>query len=290
MKDYTLIATAYDKMVRIYVSTSKNLVEEARKIHSTWPTATAALGRFLTVSAMMGLMYKGDERLTLRIDGDGPIKKMLVEANAQGEVRATIDNPYVYLKYNNGKLNVGAAVGNGLLSVTKDLHMKNLFTSSSELQTGEIAEDFTYYFALSEQTPSSVGLGVLVDTDQSVLASGGYILQLMPGCPEKTIETIENIIKDIKPVSTMLNENMTPEDILHLLSNGTEQILDKREIKYYCNSSKEKFRTSLKSLDKETLQEIIDEDGKAEIICNFCNKKYVFDKEELLEILASKEK
>jgi molecular chaperone Hsp33 len=201
MPDYAVIAQAYDQTVRIYAAQTNELVETARTIHETWPTATAAFGRFLTVSAMMGLMYKDEERITLRIKGDGPIKHMLIEANPQGEVRGEIGNPHVYMVYEDGpkkgKLNVGTAVGRGFLHVTKDLRMRDYFTSSSELQTGEIADDFTYYFTLSEQTPASVGLGVLVDTDQSVLAAGGYILQLMPNVTDETIQHIESVISNL---------------------------------------------------------------------------------------------
>lgn len=285
MKDYALIGYAYDKTVRIYVATSKNLVEEARKIHETWPTATAAFGRFLTVSAMMGLMYKEGERITLRIKGDGPVGTMLVEANHLGEVRGEIQNPNVYIKYEEGpkkgKLNVGQAVGKGFLHVTKDLGMKDYFTSSAELQSGEIGDDFTYYFALSEQIPSSVGVGVLVNTDQSVLASGGYILQLMPNVKEETIKHLETLISSIPPVSTLINEGKTPKDILHLLAGGTEIILDQHEISYMCHCSKDGFARSLSALDEKTLHELIHEDGQAEIECHFCKKKYVFSKNEL---------
>lgn len=288
MNDYALIATAYQQTIRIYVATSTDLVEKARTIHGTWPTATAALGRFLTVSAMMGLMYKEEEKITLRIKGDGPIGNMLVEANSKGEVRGEIQNPEVYLKYESGpkagKLAVGMAVGQGFLHVTKDLGMKDYFTSSSELQTGEIGDDFTYYFVISEQTPASVGVGVLVDTDQHVLASGGYILQVMPACSEETLSKIEQVIGNLPPVSSLIQDGKTPEDILHLLASGTEQILRKKEIQYACHCSKDGFARSLSALDEKTLDELIHEDGQAEIECHFCKTKYVFNQEELKTI------
>ncbi len=288
MKDYALIAYAYNQTVRIYVASSTHLVEKARTLHDMWPTSTAAMGRFLTVSAMMGLMFKGDERLTLRIKGDGPIGPMLVEANTKGEVRGELRDPHVYLSYEDGpkkgKLNVGAAIGKGFLHITKDLGMKEYFTSSSELQTGEIGDDFTYYFASSEQTPSSVGVGVLVNTDYSVLASGGYILQLMPNVTEETISHLEQLISQIPPVSSLINDGKTPEEILTLLSNGTEDILKKTEISYTCNCSKDGFSKSLSALDEETMSELIHEDGQAEIECHFCHTKYLFTKEELIVI------
>jgi molecular chaperone Hsp33 len=292
MKDYALIATAYNKSVRIYVACSTNLVEEARKIHGTWPTATAALGRFLTASVMMGMMYKDKERITLRIQADGPIESMLVEANTFGEVRGEIKNPNVYLKYEEGpkkgKLNVGDAVGQGFLHITKDLGMKDFFTSSSELQTGEIGDDFTYYFAKSEQTPSSVGVGVLVNTDQRVKASGGYILQVLPNASEETIEQLEGIIGHLPAISTLIDHGQTPEDILSILSSGTEEILKIQPIFYKCHCSKEGFKKSLSTLDDQTLHSIIHEDGQAEIECHFCKKKYLFSKEELIDIRKNK--
>src|SRR3989339_916262 len=294
MNDYLLIATAYEKSVRIYVASSTNLVEEARKIHGTWPTATAALGRFLTASVMMGMMYKDKERITLRIQADGPVESMLVEANTFGEVRGEIKNPNVYLKYEEGpkkgKLNVGDAVGQGFLYITKDLGMKDFFTSSSELQTGEIGDDFTYYFAKSEQTPSSVGVGVLVAPDMHVLAAGGYILQLMPNVKEETIKKIEEVIGSIPPMSTLIQEGKTPEDILHILACGTEQILERHPISYTCHCSKDGFARSLSALDEKTLHELIHEDGGAEIECHFCGKKYQFSKEELEKIRDDRKK
>ncbi|MBU1093910.1 MAG: Hsp33 family molecular chaperone HslO [Firmicutes bacterium] len=288
MRDYALIAYAYNQTVRIYVASSTDLVEEARKMHDMWPTATAAMGRFLTVSAMMGLMYKQDERITLRIKGDGPIGSMLVEANTIGEVRGEIKNPHVYMQYEDGpkkgKLNVGSAIGEGFLHVTKDLGMKEYFTSSSELQTGEIGDDFTYYFTKSEQTPSSVGVGVLVNVDYSVLASGGYILQLMPNVTEETISSLEGIISALPPMSSLIKDGKTPEEILTLLAQGTEEILKKTDISYTCHCTKYGFSKSLSALDDETMNTLIHEDGQAEIECHFCHKKYLFSKYELLDI------
>jgi len=291
MKNYAIISYAYDKTVRIYASQTTDLVEHARQIHKTWPTASAAFGRFLTASAMIGLMYKKGERITLRMKGNGPIGSMLVEANPLGEVRGEIQNPNVYLKYNSGpkkgKLNVGAAMGQGFLFVTKDLNMKEYFTSSTQLQSGEIADDFTYYFASSEQVPSSVGLGVLVNRDQTILASGGYILQLMPGATEDTITKIEETIKNIKPMSTLIHEGKTPEDITSILSNGNYQVLSKHELKYHCPCSKDGFARSLSVLEEKDLNELID-DGHAEIECHFCHKKYQYSKEELIKIKNSR--
>ncbi|CCV64970.1 33 kDa chaperonin (Heat shock protein 33 homolog) [Alteracholeplasma palmae J233] len=291
MKDYTLIATAYNKEARIYAATSTNLVQEAHEIHKTWPTASAALGRFLTASAMMSLMYKDDEHLTLKIEGEGPLKYLLAEAH-NGIVRGDIGNPEVYLKYHSGpkagKLNVGMAVGAGLLTVTKDLNMRQPFTSSTPLVSGEIGDDFTYYFTTSEQTPSAVGVGVLVNVDNSILVSGGFIVQLLPSASEQTISSLEKALTKISSVTDLMQEGKKPEDLIHILASGTEEILDKREIKYHCPCSKEGFASSLSYLDNKTLEELIHEDHGAEINCHFCGKKYHFSENDLKDIINNK--
>lgn len=292
MKDYCLISTAYQGQARIYVAYSKQMVERARTIHGTWPTASAALGRFLIASSMMGLMLKEDDTITLRIEGDGPIEYMLVEANASGTVRGDIKNPEVYLTYNNGpkagKLAVGKAVGEGYLHVTKDLNLRQNFTSSIELQTGEIGDDFTYYFTFSEQTPSAVGLGVLVDIDQSIKQAGGFIVQLLPNASEDTIKQIEVVLSKIKAVTELFEDGLSPEDITDLLSNGTAKTLSKHDIQYACPCSKDKFSKSIEKLDNKTIQSFIDEDHGAEIVCHFCKTKYHFDEAELKSILNQK--
>jgi len=287
MKDYALIATAYNNEVRIYASQTTNLVNEARNIHQTLPTATAALGRFLTVSAMMALMYKDGESLTLQIKGDGPIGTMLVEAKGTGDVRGEIQNPNVYLRHEiEGKLDVGAAVGNGFLHVTKDLNMKQVFTSSTELVSGEIAEDFAQYFVKSEQTPTAVSLGVLVDPDQSVRASGGFIIQVLPGASEETINKLENTIYSVGPVSRFFDEGKSLEDLVSALSNDTAKFLEQKDVRYHCSCNKDGFAKSLSALDSETMDELIEDDG-IEVVCHFCNKKYNFSKEELKEIKSN---
>lgn len=288
MNDKCLIATAYNGEARIYVSKTTNLVEASRQIHHTWPTATAALGRFLTASVMMGLMYKNEESITLRIESDGPIGYMTVEANASGEVRADIKNPEVYLTYNSGinagKLAVGKAVGDGFLHITKDLKMKQMFTSSVELQTGEIGDDFTYYFTSSEQTPSAVGLGVLVNLDESVKQAGGFIIQLMPFATEKTISTIESIISTLKSVTDIFESGTSIEGLLSILSADTHQLLLEKALFYKCHCSKEKFALSLSKIDKQTIDAMIYEDKGAEIICHFCHNKYTFSVDELIAL------
>lgn len=284
MNDYTVKAYCFNDNVRIYACNSTNLVETSRKLHGTWPTATAALGRALTVVAMMSLMYKMGEHLTFKIDGNGPIGEMIIDAT-YGKVKGSIHNPEVFLQYNDGHLAVGKAVGNdGYIAVTKDLHMRKPFTSISRLQTGEIGDDFTYYFASSEQIPSSVGVGVLVNPDNSCMAAGGFILQVMPGCPDEVISKIEERLKNIKPVSTMIQEGYTPEEIINEITEGDYRILEKENIKYECECSKDRFAKGIASLGEKELDDIIKTEGKAEVLCHFCMKKYVFNKNELLNI------
>ncbi len=292
MKDYTVIALSYDGEARIYASISTKLVEKSRKLHQTLPTASAAMGRFLTQSAMMSLMYKDGERLTLKIDGDGPIGPMTVEA-FQGKVKSTIENPNVYMVYEEGpkkgKLNVGGAVGNGNLFVTKDWK-GHYFTSSAPLVSGEIAEDFTYYYATSEQTPSSVGLGVLVSGGKKVIASGGFIIQVLPHASDATISKLENILSKIPSITDLLRNHHLPEDMINILSDGTEKILEKHEIKYYCGCRRSKYKSSLSNLNVEILEELLIEDKQVEIVCHYCGKKHVFLEDELKEMIEKKKK
>ena len=292
MKDYAIIGHAYNKTVRIYAATTKQLVQEAQSIHHSWPTASAALGRLLTAGALMGLMYKDGERITLRIQGDGPIKYMIAEANGSGQVRADIGNPEVYIKYESGpkagKLNVSQAVGNGFLYVTKDLLMKHYYTSSSELVSGEIAEDFTYYFTKSEQTNSSVGLGVLVNPDTTIQSSGGYILQLMPGASEETVATLENLILNLPSMTSHFNAGKTPEDLFEMLSDASGEILKKVDIEYHCPCSYEGFLNSLNALSVETLTPLVEEDHGAHIKCHFCHKEYHISEHDLIALIKEK--
>lgn len=283
MNDYLVRALAFNNTVRIYAANSTNTVAESQRRHNTWPTVSAALGRTLTIGSMMGAMLKGEEVITIRIDGGGPIGGIVVDANAKGEVKGYVNNPFVHKQYNSGKLNVSYAVGkNGYLHVTKDLGMKDMFTGSVPIVSGEIGEDFTYYFTTSEQVPSAVGVGVLVNHDNTVLAAGGYIIQIMPGATDEIISVLEEKLKDIKPASQMIQEGYTPELIIEeLVGKNNYQILSKINIGYKCNCSKEKFSGGIISLGKDEIRKIIKEDGKAETVCHFCQEKYHFTKEEL---------
>lgn len=284
MNDYLVKAYAFDGTVRIYAASTTNLVEEARKIHGTWPAASAAFGRVLTASLIMGAMYKDDQTLTVRINGGGPVGEIITSVDAHGHVKGTIENPEVHFSQKD-KLAVGIAVGNnGYIHVTKNLKIRNVFTSSAELQTGEIADDFTYYFAASEQIPSSVGLGVLVNENNEVFASGGFILQLMPGCKEETIAKIEKNIGEMKPVSELIETNHKPEDIVNLITKGDHQLLEEMPLSYACDCNKERYAKGIESLGKEEINNFINEGNPVEITCNFCKKQYSFSSDDLKDI------
>jgi molecular chaperone Hsp33 len=288
MKDYLRKAYAFNGTVRIYAATTTNLVEEARQIHQTYPAASAAFGRLLTTSLIMGAMYSEDQTLTIRVEGNGPIGKMITSVDAHGHVKGTLENPQVHFSYKD-KLAVGMVVGNkGHIHVTKDLKIRDVFTSSSEIQTGEIAEDFTYYFAKSEQIPSSVGLGVLVNEKNEVFASGGFILQVMPGVKDETITKIEKNINNMPPVSELIESGKTPEEIIQEITKGDHEFVDSMDLFYRCDCSKERFAQGLSTLDKSELESIIQDQQPIEITCQFCKTQYEFSIEEIKEIKDQK--
>lgn len=287
-QDYLVKALVLDGRVRVYAVRSTQLAEESRRRHDTWPTATAALGRTLSVGTMMGAMLKGEGKLTIRISGGGPLGHMVVDANSKGEVRGYVSRPHVHLPLNDkGKLDVGGAVGkNGLLQVTMDLGLKEPYHGSSPLVSGEIGDDFSYYFAQSEQTPSVVGVGVLVNPDGSVRASGGYIVQLMPGVDDQFINRLEERLKEIPSVSQMVDRGTTPEEMITaLFSDQPIRWLETMEVRYACTCSRERVRSILISLGEGELKQLIEEQGKAEVTCHFCKEKYLLDKGELEELL-----
>ncbi|BDG45506.1 Hsp33 family molecular chaperone HslO [Parageobacillus sp. KH3-4] len=287
MSDYLVKALAYDGQVRAYAARTTNTVSEAQRRHQTWPTASAALGRAITAGVMMGAMLKGDDKLTIKIDGGGPIGTILVDSNAKGEVRGYVTNPHVHFDLNqHGKLDVAKAVGkNGMLTVVKDLGLRDFFTGQVPIVSGELGEDFTYYFASSEQVPSSVGVGVLVNPDNTILAAGGFIIQLMPGTEEKTIDQIEKRLRTIPPVSKMVENGLTPEEILEeLLGKGNVKVLETLPVAFVCRCSRERIADALISLGAQEIQDIIDKEGHAEASCHFCNETYHFSKEELQQL------
>lgn len=288
MNDYLVRAVAFDGKVRAFAVRTTDTVGEAQRRHNTWPVVSAALGRSMTAGVMMGAMLKGEEKLTVKIEGDGPIGPMVIDSNAKGEVRGFVTNPHVHFDLNEqGKLDVRAGVGTqGALTVVKDLGLRDMFSGQTEIVSGEIAEDFTYYFAMSEQVPSSVGLGVLVNPDNTILAAGGFIVQLMPGCDEEVIDAIEKQLSSIEPVSKMIEKGLTPEEILQaVLGENNVTILNKMPVTFTCQCSKERFGDAIAGLGKEEIQAMIDEDGGAEAQCHFCLETYDFTKEELEGLL-----
>lgn len=278
--------------IRIFVARTTNLVEEARRIHNTSPTATAAVGRTLTVAAMMGAMMKNDnDLLTLKISGNGPLGKILVVAKNNGQVKADIDYPMADLPSRaDGKLDVGSLVGKeGNVTVIMDLGMKEPYIGQSSIITGEIAEDIANYYVTSEQIPSAISLGVLVDKDISCLAAGGYMIQLMPGVLEEEITLIEKALSKIQPVSALINKGLSPEEIMYeLLGEFQMEVLDKLDLEYHCECSRDKIEAVIISLGRSEIESIIEEDGQAEVVCHFCNTKYKFGKEDLTKLIIDK--
>jgi molecular chaperone Hsp33 len=288
MADYIVRATAAKNQIRAFAATTRDLVEHARMIHHTSPVATAALGRLLTAGSMMGCMMKNErDILTLQIKCDGPLKGLLVTADANAFVKGYVNHPDVDLPpTENGKLNVGNAVGSGTLSVIKDMGLKEPYVGHTELVSGEIAEDLTYYFATSEQVPSSVALGVLIDTDYTVKQAGGFIIQLMPSCDESIIQSLEKKISEITGITSLLDANMSPEMILEqVLGEFGVKILDKLPTKYHCSCSKERVEKAVISIGKKDIQEMIDDKEPIEINCHFCNSDYVLDIHDLHRLM-----
>ena len=291
MKDYIVRATAAGETVRAFAVRSTDLVAVARETHHTFPVVTAALGRLLSAGAMMGAMMKGDrDILTLQIKGDGPIGQLTVTADSHGNVKGFPANPSVDIPTKRaGKLDVGGAVCNGFLTVIMDLGLKEPYNGQVELQTGEIGDDLAYYYTVSEQTPSAVGLGVMVDTDSSVKQAGGFILQVMPDAAEETIAALEAKVAGAAPVTTMMEQGMTPEDILqYYLGDLDLVILEKQPVRFYCDCSKHRVARALATIRTEDLDEIVRAGEEVEVKCYFCNTAYKFSIEELKEIMAAR--
>lgn len=286
MGDYIIRATAANDSIRAFAITGKELVEEARVRHEASPIVTAALGRMLMAGAMMGVMLKGkDDVMTLQLQGDGPLKGITVTSYPDGFVKGFPLVSDVILPPKNGKLDVGGAIFPGFLRVIKDMGLKEPYVGTTELQTGEIAEDLTYYFAVSEQVPSSVGLGVLVNKDCTVNCAGGFIIQVMPMCPDEVLDKIEDNLKTLPSVTDMMSEGMTPEDILNRVLEGLDvDIKEKTETGFRCDCSKERVERSIASLNKKDKEEIIADGKPVEVKCQFCNKKYEFTIEDIKKL------
>ena len=291
MSDYIIRATAAGETVRAFAIRSTELTAKAREIHRTFPVVTAALGRLLSAGAMMGSMMKGEnDKLTLMMKGDGPIAQLTVTADGHGHVKGFPANPSVDIPLKRaGKLDVGGAIGKSTLTVIMDLGLKEPYNGQVEIQTGEIGDDLAYYFTVSEQTPSAVGLGVMVDTDSEVKHAGGFIIQMMPDVAEETIEAIEAKLKDAEPVTTMMEKGMSPEDILEYYLGGLDlHINEKLPVEYYCDCSKEKVARALATISTDDLNEIINDGEEIEVKCYFCNSAYKFQVDELREMIEQR--
>lgn len=288
MSDYIVRATAADNQIRAFAITSRELVEKARQIHNTSPVATAALGRSLSAGAMMGTMMKGEQDLlTLQIRGDGPLGGITVTADSRAQVKGYVNEPAVLIPANaKGKLDVSGAIGKGMLQVIRDMGMKEPYVGQTELQTGEIAEDLTYYFATSEQIPSSVGLGVLLNRDNTVCQAGGFILQLMPYTEDKVIDALEKRLAGMNSVTELLNRGLTPEGILEeLLGELGLVVNDTIPAAFSCSCSKERVEKAIISIGSREIREMIRDGKPIEVKCHFCSEAYTFNIEELKKIL-----
>lgn len=290
MKDTLIHAISANGHIRVLTCTSTQLAEQARKQHNLWPTSAAALGRVLTITAILGSMLKTEkEKVTVQINGGGPIGTIMADGWANGDVRGFVGDPEIYLKYNDtGKLAVGTAVGkDGYLKVIKRMNMKNDFTGQVALVSGEIGEDFAYYFTISEQTPSAVSLGVLVDTDNSVMASGGILIQMMPEATEDDIKLAEAAVAKLRPVSELVKEGHDARALAAMLFDDLE-ILEEKPIQWHCDCSKQRFKAALTTLDRAELEKMLKEDHGCEVKCEYCNNKVQFTEEDLRSILEFK--
>ncbi|GGA52129.1 33 kDa chaperonin [Kroppenstedtia guangzhouensis] len=285
--DYAIRGTAYQGLVRAFSCVTTGMVNEMQKRHQTWPVASAALGRTVSAGAMMGMMLKNDsDKMTIQIQGDGPLGHIIVDVEAGGKVRGYVQNPAVDLPNNaQGKLNVGGAVGQGTLNVVKDLGLREPYRGSVNLVSGELGDDFTYYLTASEQIPSSVGVGVLVAPDGGILHSGGFIIQLMPGAEERLIDELEQRIQHLPSVTQLMDRGDRPEDLLRRILGDSLKITDKQPLTFRCHCSRERIDHTLRGLGKEELHRLIEEQGSAEVICHFCNEVYRVPKQDLEKLL-----
>lgn len=288
----TLIAVDSSGSYRLYLTITTEMVAEAQRIHGCTPLAAAALGRTVTAAGMMGLMLKGDgDRLTVQFKGDGPAKEILACANARGEVKGYISDPYVDLPLkSNGKLDVGGSLGKGSLTVIRDIGLKEPYVGRIELVSGEIAEDLTQYFAVSEQQPSSVALGVMVDKYGKVCAAGGMIVQVLPGADDKCLSALEDTLFFMNSMTVNVMDSMNVDDMMNRIFGSMPEeyrphVLDHRDISWHCDCSRERMEKALISVGKADLAKIIEEDGKAELTCSFCRNSYSFNRDELTALL-----
>jgi molecular chaperone Hsp33 len=288
LTDYLVKALAYKDQIRAEAIRSTEMVSEAQRRQTSWPIVSAALGRTMTAATMMGVQLKGDNRLTVTVEGGGPVGAIIVDSNAKGETRGYVSNPHVHFELNEkGKLDVARVVGtSGYLSVVKDLGLKDTFTGRVPLVSGEIGDDFTYYFASSEQIPSAVGVGVLVNPDNSIKAAGGFLIQVLPGADEQIVTTLENRLKEIPPISKLIDQGLNPEEILETIFGKEDlKILERMPVTFKCRCSREKIENALIGLGKDEIESMIEEDHGAEASCHFCNEVYHFSEDDLRNLI-----
>lgn len=287
MEDYLVKALCYEGSIRAYAVRATNTISEAQKRHDTWSSSTAALGRTMVGALLLGATLKGEDKLTVKVQGNGPAGSIVVDSDGSGNTKGYIKNPHVSLTLNeSGKIDVRGAVGTeGIFTVIKDLGLKETFSGQTPIVSGEIGEDFTYFMAVSEQIPSAIGLSVLVDTDESVKAAGGFMIQVMPGADEKKIDFIEQRLQEVPMISRLIDEGESPEGILErLLGKDEIEILEKIPVQFKCNCSKEKFGTAIIAVGLDEINAMIDEDHGAEAVCQFCGNKYHYSETDLIEL------
>ncbi|WP_086445141.1 Hsp33 family molecular chaperone HslO [Candidatus Enterococcus lemimoniae] len=287
MEDYLVKALCYEGSIRAYAVRATNIISEAQKRHDTWSSSTAALGRTMVGALLLGATLKGEDKLTVKVQGNGPAGSIVVDSDGSGNTKGYIKNPHVSLTLNeSGKIDVRGAVGTeGIFTVIKDLGLKETFSGQTPIVSGEIGEDFTYFMAVSEQIPSAIGLSVLVDTNESVKAAGGFMIQVMPGADEKTIDFIEQRLQEVPMISRLIDEGESPEGILErLLGKDEIEILEKMPVQFKCNCSKEKFGTAIIAVGLDEINAMIDEDHGAEAVCQFCGNKYHYSETDLIEL------
>jgi len=287
--DTLVRGTSMDGSIRVISAVTTDIVNEAVRIHNTYPVATAAMGRLLTAAAIMGATFKNEsDTLTLQIKGDGPLQSIVAVGDAQSRVRGYVANPYVDRPLNEkGKLDVGGAIGQGFLTVIRDLGLKEPYIGQTPLVSGEIAEDISYYYAQSEQIPTAIGLGVLVDVDNTVISAGGFMIQMLPGSTDEMAQKLNETLKNLPAVSKLIKDGTTAEDLFFSISEGFDMLMDNNFVvpKYECKCSKDRMEEALVSIGEEELNAIIEEQGEAELTCHFCDNKYKFSKEELKNLL-----
>lgn len=287
MEDYLVKALCHGGAIRAYAIRATNTVAQAQKRHDTWSASTAALGRTMIGALLLGATLKGNDKLTVKIQGDGPAGGIVVDSDGAGNTKGYIKNPHVSLPLNaKGKIDVRGAVGsNGIFTVIKDLGLKETFSGQTPIVSGEIGEDFTYFMAVSEQTPSAIGVSVLVDTDETVKAAGGFMIQVMPGADESTIELLEQRLKDIPLVSHLIDQGESPEQLLkRLIGSENLEILTEVPVQFKCDCSKEKFSRAIIAVGIDEINAMIEEDHGAEAVCHFCGNKYQYSEEELITL------